>query len=346
MDPIQKTPDSPSSVVAAGVVAVVVGVFGAFSSLAILLLFAAPGMPAGVALPPVMRPVLYGFSIFFLACALFTVIAGIQVIRLRDWARISLLVIAGCMLFFGLIGMVVTLVTLFLAPVPDPNISRTLLGTVLACTYGVPILISLWWLILFTRFTVVRRFQGSGLPGNSPPSSSLAISRLNNPECPLPVRIVGWYLASFALFIPFVPFLPTHLPAYFFGHLFRGPAANGIHFLNLLLLTIPGIGLLLLKPWGYRLAYASQLLICANGLYSAFSSSYEAALRSVISEMNLPRLTSDADQILHFSRYFSLFALVIPIATLITLLVSGRKFYEAANRASNAAPVPPATSSL
>jgi hypothetical protein len=346
MDSVPQSSEASGSVVAAGVVAIVLGVLGAFSGLAILFVFLSTRTPAGAALPAAMRPALYGVWIFFLVCSLFVVATGVQVIRLRNWARISVLIIAGCMLFFGIIGIGVIFVTLYLTPMPDPSISKTLLGAVLTVTYGVPILISLWWLILFTRPRVVGQFQAPTLPGTPPGSSSSPISRFNNPECPLPVRVVGWYLASFVLFIPFLPFLPMHLPAFFLGHVFRGPAANGIYFLNFLLLTIPGIGLLLLKRWSYPLTYASQLLICANGLYSAFSPSYEGALRSVISEMNLPNLTSGAYPMLRFSRYFSLFGLVVPVAILITLFVFRRKFYEAADRTSNIAPIPPVTSSL
>jgi hypothetical protein len=37
---------------------------------------------------------------------------------------------------------------------------------------------------------------------------------------------------------------------------------------------------------------------------------------------------------LHYSRYFSLIGLVFPIAIVITLLLTHRPFYEAADRAS------------
>ena len=325
-------PRASGSIIAAGISAVLAGIFGIFSTLAILILFSTPQFARSAPFPPALRPILYGVWIFLLLCALFIVITGIQVIRLRNWARLSLLVIAGCLLCFGLLGIVVIFVSIFVSTPSDPRVSQALLASILALIYGIPIAISLWWLLLFTRRSVTAQFQAlAALEAPRPPST---LSFLNNPDCPLGIRVVAWYLASFVLILPFLPFVPIRLPAFFFGHLFQGAAATGIYFLNFALLIIPGFGLLLLKRWSYPFAYASQLLICANGLSSVFSPSYENAVRSMLSEMNSPEVVYGADQMLHLGRYFSLFALSIPIAILITLFLSRRKFYEAADRAS------------
>jgi hypothetical protein len=165
----------------------------------------------------------------------------------------------------------------------------------------------------------------------------------NNPECPLAVRIVGWYLGSFVTVIPFIPFLPGSIPAIYFGKVFFGPAAIAVYALNFALISIPGIGLLLLKRWSYPLTIASQLLASANAVYSTLSPSYEANVRTIFDKMSIPNLPSDAAQMLHYSRYFSLIGLLIPIAIFVTLWVARRKFYEAADRASQTSiPAPPA----
>src|SRR5262249_37401397 len=162
------------------------------------------------------------------------------------WARIALLIVAGCMLFFGVTGIGVIFFTIFVTPA-DPAVSKALLATVLAFIYGIPIAVGLWWLILLFRRSVAEQFHeatvgAAATPGVAAvPSSSL----LNNPQCPLGIRIVGWYLASFVLFLPIVPFLPARLPAYFLGHVFRGPSATFALFATFVLLSIPGIGLLL-----------------------------------------------------------------------------------------------------
>jgi hypothetical protein len=257
---------------------------------------------------------------------------GIQVIRLRNWARICLLTIAGLMLFFGLMGMVVIFVTLFVATPADPRVSQGFLAAILGVIYGIPTAVSIWWLVLFTRRSVVVEFQAS--PALEPPRSHSAMAVFNNPECPLAIRIVGWYLGSFVIVIPFIPFLPNSIPAAYFGHVLFGPAAIAIYVLNFALISIPGIGLLLLKRWSYPLTIASQILASVNAIYTTMSPSYDANVRAMFEKMNIPSLPANTEQTLHYSRCFSLIGLVFPIAIVITLLLTHRPFYEAALRAS------------
>ena len=333
-----------SSIVAAGIAAILVGTLSAFSTLSTLLLFSTSQVPQDASVPATIRPFMYFGLIFFLFCALFVIVVAIQVIRLRNWARISLLVIAGCLLFFGFVGVIVIFFTLYVIPLPDPQISRALLAVVLGTIYGTPIAIAVWWLILLTRPSVVAQFHLAAqsrialqppepLAAPPPPSSIVrTFSRFNNPNCPLGVRIVGWYLASFLLVIPFLPFFPNRIPAYYFGHLFQGPAATGVYVLNFALLCIPGIGLLLLKQWSFPLTVISQFLVCVNAVISFFSNSYETIMRQATQDFHLPQAPPGFDQLLHFSKYFGLFGLVVPIAILVTLFISRRKFYQAANR--------------
>jgi hypothetical protein len=325
------TSRASSSIIAAGIFAILGGVLGALFNLAALILFSFSKFPPGAIYPDFMRPVLYVIWTFGLFCAVFLVVVGIQVIRLKNWARIALLIVAGCLLFFGVIGFAVIIVTIFGATPTAPLVSKAVLASVLAVTYGIPVVIALWWLILLTRTSVVTQFHSpAALESQSPVISTF---RLSKPGCPLAVRIIGWYLASFVLFVPFLPFFPKRIPAFFFGHFFRGPAALLFLFLYFALLIIPGFGLLLLKRWSYPLTIASQLLVCANGLAATFSPTYTEMVRSVLAGMNLPELAPTAEQMVNYSRTFNLLSLTIPIAILITLLVVHRQFFAAADNA-------------
>ena len=325
------TSRASSSIIAAGIFAILGGVLGALFNLAALILFSFSKFPPGAIYPDFMRPVLYVIWTFGLFCAVFLVVVGIQVIRLKNWARIALLIVAGCLLFFGVIGFAVIIVTIFGATPTAPLVSKAVLASVLAVTYGIPVVIALWWLILLTRTSVVTQFHSpAALESQSPVISAF---RLSKPGCPLAVRIIGWYLASFVLFVPFLPFFPKRIPAFFFGHFFRGPAALIFLFLYFALLIIPGFGLLLLKRWSYPLTIASQLLVCANGLAATFSPTYTEMVRSVLAGMNLPELAPTAEQMVNYSRTFNLLSLTIPIAILITLLVVHRQFFAAADNA-------------
>ena len=320
-----------ASVVAVGVVAIIGGAFGALCTLFMLFVFQF-SVGAGRAFPPTLRPFLNVVWVFLLACDAFVVVAGAQLIRLRNWARVALLVVAGCMFFFGIVGIGVILFTIFMTPV-DPAVSKTVLATVLAFIYGIPVVVAFWWLILLTRRPVAEQFQrvaASEIASTS--SASVQVpSLLNNPQCPLAVRIIGWYLASFGLFLPIVPFLPFHAPAYYLGHVFRGPAATVVLFANLLLLSITGIGLLLIKRWSYPFTIASQVFLCLNSLFAVFSPSFYSVLRETFSEMRLPDLPFGVEQVFHYVRYFNLFGLIIPVAIIATLIFYRHSFSAASN---------------
>lgn len=328
------SPRASASIVAAGVVAILGGSFAAISLAASFFVISRiTYSPYGPSLSPAMRPILYATWTFFLLCAVFVIVAGLHVIRLRNWARLALLVVAGCALLFGIVGLGVIFFTIYFTPA-DPAVSKPLLASILAFIYGLPILAALWWLVLFTRRAVADQFHAAAATRaeNSPVSTSL----LNNPECPLAVRIVGWYLASFILFLPVLPFLPSRLPAYYFGHVFRGSAAIFLHFLSFALLAVPGIGLLLLKRWSFPLTIATQLFFCLNCLVIAFGSSFESNMRATLNDLGLsPSVPPAVEASLHQIRYMVLLSLVIPVAILIILFVYRRRFFVAANSSSD-----------
>src|ERR1700688_3248003 len=111
---MDSAPRASTSIIVAGIFAILFGVIGTLSSLGSLILFST-GLGLSIPLPAALRPFLYVTWLIALLCALFVVAAGIQVIRLRNWARVSMLVIAGCLLFFGLMGMIVMFVSAFVS---------------------------------------------------------------------------------------------------------------------------------------------------------------------------------------------------------------------------------------
>ena len=325
-----------ASVVVAGIVAIVGGAFAALCLVIVLVGFHFASAP-GPAITPAIRPFLYIVWIFFLACDLFVIIVGVQLVRLRNWARVALLIVGGCMLFFGVIGTGVIFFTIYITPA-DPTVSKPILATVLAFIYGIPVVVGLWWLVLLTRRPVVEQFQAAALPSQPAGAPVSSPSLFNNPKCPLPIRIVGWYLASFILFLPIMPFLPMHIPVYYFGHLFGGPSATLILFLTFALLSVLGIALLLLRSWSYPLTLASQLILCFNSLFAAFSPSFDSVVRDTLSTTPLPALPGGVEPLVHYMHYFNLLGLVPPLAIMVTLCFTGRSFYSAARSCSSGAP--------
>jgi len=317
---------APAGIVAAGVVAVVAGVLaGLLIALSFLVISRSDFSFYGLALTPALRSILYFVWAFFLFCAGFLVLAGIYVVRLRNWARLSLVVVAGGGLLFGGAGLAFVMLTLYATP-DDPVVGKPLLFTVLAFTYGIPILVAVWWLWFLTRRAVVAQFHASTRPVEANPANRL----LNHPACPLAIRVVGWYLASFVLLLPLLPFLPPRLLAVYFGDRLAGPSALLAHFLMVGLFAIPGFGLLLLKRWGYILAVASQLLLAIQGLVMAFGSSFPSGEGAAYRGWGIPV----AGSVLADLRYLSLLSPILPLAVLLVLLFYRRPFYAASSLAS------------
>jgi hypothetical protein len=332
------SPRASNSVVAAAIVSILLGSIGAIFNLAALVLYSFNTILPGNLYPPFLRPALFAiWFLCFLAFA-FIVLVGIQIIRLRNWARIAILVTAGCLLFFSLVGIAVIFAVLYFVPSPDPMISKSLLATVLAFVYGVPFAIALWWLVLFTRPSVIAQFHSAGaLQPSLAPANTF---QFTHPACPVPIRVVGWYLASFVLVLPLLPFLSSRIPAFFFGRILYGTPALLVYAANFLLLTIAGFGLLQLKRWSFPLAIISQLVACLNGLSAILSPHYDEIMQAILLKMNLPNLNPNVLPMLHFYRYFNLLGLTIPVAIIITLLISRQLFFSLASCAS----IPPHSS--
>jgi len=332
---METSPRAPASVVAAGVVAIIGGAFVAVSMLLSLFVFSRVTFPANApAIPTEIRPLAAGALLFFFACGGLVVVTGVFAILLRNWARIALLVIAGCSLFFGVIGIGVIFFALFVTPA-EPGVSKPLLAAVLSFIYGVPVCVALWWLILFTRRPIVGLFEARAVPAEERAASPVA-SLFNNPRCPLAIRIVGWYLASFLLFLPILPFLPVRIPAVLFARVFRGPAAFFLYFAIFILMSVPGVGLLLARRWSFPLAVAGQLLTILNVVVTVLSPTFETTIISAVGDMGLPAaLPQSTEALLQHMRYINLLGTVIPVAILVVLFLFRRPFYAATHSVEN-----------
>lgn len=96
-------------------------------------------------------------NIFMMCLSLFGIVTGIGLIYLRNWARISILIWGGMLVFFGGIDIPIA----FLMPIPPtpsapdlPAAGIQAVRLILLAIYGMPLLIGIWWLILFNRKTV------------------------------------------------------------------------------------------------------------------------------------------------------------------------------------------------
>jgi len=313
-------------IIAAGVSAILAGIFGALSAvLALVAMLGIQRLPSNAAVPvyaKTLSEIIWGF--FFLA-ACFLIWSGIGILRLRKWARISLLVFAGMMLFFGLIGLLVILFVFLLSSLPGPAGAKAILLAGLVLIYGIPIALALWWMIALTRPAVVAQFEAKA--GFLPPRPAL---RFSKPGCPLPVSIVAWFLLSTVLSVVIVPFLPFQLPVVFFGRLFVGPPAMALFLGQFLLIAAAGAGLLRLWRWSFPVTVGLQLLYIANGLVTFLSPNYAEHVRAIVNQMQIPAAPAGVPDFLPYTRYFAWIGLLVPTACVVALLYSREAFYAAA----------------
>jgi hypothetical protein len=89
---------------------------------------------------------------FMMCLSLFGIVTGIGLFYLRKWARISVLIWGGFAVFFGAIGIAMAfLISTGFSPntAQLPAESLRLMRIILLFTYDLPLVVGVWWLVLF-----------------------------------------------------------------------------------------------------------------------------------------------------------------------------------------------------
>jgi hypothetical protein len=222
---------------------------------------------------------------FYAIPAVWGIITAVGLLQLKNWARISTIVISVLLIVFGAFG-VLTAMVFFLKPPPgdgvDPKIFF-IIGAVSAIFALAQMGVGIWWMVFFNRAGVKAQFlpqpfpyphtgQGAApyainMPGSAtppPPSlttpSSLAtptdvtlpptlpIAALTRPARPLSISIIAWFLLAISLSVPFNLFL--HPPVALFLTILSGWQALVFMLISAALHVYVGIALLQMKPAG------------------------------------------------------------------------------------------------
>ena len=231
-------------------------------------------------LPPFVRTGMLAVEGFMMAISLFGIATGIGLLYSRNWARISILIWGGFSAFFGLIGIPVIY---FMRFPPTPNTpaltpeSMQVVRWILVAVYGFPLLIGVWWLILFNRKSVKAQFAGILESGDS----GLA----KKPSCPLPIAVLAWIYVTAILNLLFLPLFSFRFPVLFFGRVLHGRVSLTLLILSCLAFFVAGVGLLKLKPWGYSLTMGLQFFWVASAAATLLTPNYKVAMDSYLKEM-------------------------------------------------------------
>ena len=332
------SPNRSASVTFAAVVAILVSLFLLLCSSVLffaMLLGKFPGTSSE--LPPFVRNTMMATNIFMMCLSLFGIVTGIGLIYLRNWARISILIWGGMLVFFGGIDIPIA----FLMPIPPtpsapdlPAAGIQAVRLILLAIYGMPLLIGIWWLILFNRKTVKAQFAGA--TGAADPTVP------RKPACPLPIAVLAWFYVSSILnllFLPFLPFLPFHAPVLVFGRVLPGKVGLTVLILSCLALFVCGVGLLRLKPWSYSLTIVLQAFWAASTAVSMLSPNYSAVVDSFLKEMqaslHLPESQSSPASFAHHYGWTVVLGLLFAGAILGLLVYYRQRFLEAASAANS-----------
>jgi hypothetical protein len=244
----------PAGVVAAAVVLALVSLFQIVMALCVALAAvvdkgraAAPSAAAAAAPVPGF---LLGMGVFSLLLAAWGIATTIGLFRLHRWARVSILVIGGCMAFLALCSMLALLVVLFIHSTPpgmDPSQARNMQMMASAflafaeLLYAVMLGIGVWWLVYFNRKKVRESFDGS--PG------AIVESRR-----PLLISVYAILVILGAL--AFLAMAFGQMPGVFLWVVLHGWVKAAFYLIYFPLSVAAGIGLWRLKEWARRLALA------------------------------------------------------------------------------------------
>ena len=199
--------------------------------------------------PPLLRRA-FLFAVLALAGhGVWGVATAVGLIRRKNWARVSLLVISGVLVFVGA-GSILSLL-LLPALMPDgaeqSAVREMTLGMLVF--YGLLVIVGTWWLVLFTRRRIREEFQT--------PATSVA---------PLPksITFVAWYMVSTGMLIPFLALLDW--PAGILGVILTGWAARFFNIGYGLVWVAAGYFLLKRKTWSLLLSEGFFGFVILNAL--------------------------------------------------------------------------------
>jgi hypothetical protein len=227
----------PVGVTASAVVAIIGSVF---TLLMAVVMLATAFIETPQSQTPGYTQIAVGSALVFAALAGLGVWTAIGLLRLRPWARTSILVFAGFAAALCLFMLIVTSVMpMPMPPQADPAVARTMRPTLIA-TFGIPFAIAVWWLIQFNTRATSAAFSG-GMP-------------VTEPRRPLSISIIAWtsIIGGASCLVPIL----LRMPAFIAGIILTGWAGGVTYaFFGALSLYI-GWGLLDLRERARVLAIA------------------------------------------------------------------------------------------
>lgn len=270
-----------SSVVAAAIVGILTSLFAILGTVGAIVGLTMIPQTSSTAIPPFAKSMVIAIMGLSAGLAVFGIFTCVSVLRLKKWARVSMLIWGGVM---AAIGGVMFLFTSFvpLPEMPAENAaSLPYMRILMSVVYGIQFLIGVWWLVLFNQRAVKEQFLAVA-SGDGP------LIAQPQPRCPLPLAIlagISIFSAGFSLLLPFTNF-PVNM--ILFGYRFHGATGVALFYLSAGLLLLGATGMLRLKRWSYPLVLGQYFFWMASGTVTLVSPTYDRNLQEIMSQMSLP----------------------------------------------------------
>lgn len=311
-----------SAVIAAAIVGILTSLFALLSAVAAIAGMSLLPPPNGSqAMPPFAKPLAVVMMGLFAGLAIFGIFTSVGVLRLKKWARVSMLV-WGCVMvaFCGLALPFAAFVPMPEAPAESP-MALPFVRILLIVVYGIPFLIGIWWLLLFNRPDIKEQFLAVAPSDGQLPAPA-------QPRCPLPLAILAGFSifsAGFTLLLPLTNF-PVNV--ILFGHRFHGAVGVILFFLSAGIFLVGAIGMLRLKRWSYPLLLGQYFFWMASGTITLVSPNYDRNIHEIMSQMNLPE-GSMGQAAFAQTRVFGILSLIPGVLLIWLLLYYHTRFVEA-----------------
>ena len=271
-----------------------------FAGSALTLLFGAlMGFSIAVAVPNGSLPHGFGYFGFVVVAAMavfavWGIVSGVGLLKLREWSRVSMLVFASILLAVSIPGLLLFLTVGFSAMTnsPNPQLTRHVLwvaGIVISGFYVLLSCTGVLWLYYFSRQRVKTQFAARQAPTLAGMASA-SLPGNYSPARPLSISIIAGLMVLGVLSFPML--LVLHLPIMFLGYFFIGPKALAIILGYTVAQIAIAYGLWELRPWGRSLAIYYFNFAIFNSVISVILPGalgrYETAMAGVQSVMGAP----------------------------------------------------------
>ena len=213
----------------------------------------------------------YFEAVFILAIAGWGIATAVGILRLRNWARISILVISGiavAMLLFS--GLSMLLIVPMLRREPGmPAGAIAVFAAIELIFLCVPLGIAIWWLVLFSLHSVRAQFEGSAgtIPAEMELIGTTVVSAPPRPpRIPVSILVIAIYFLATAPFslIYFVSPLMKRMPMILFGQILP-PRATWMYMCAVVIVHLTlGFGLVFRRSWAHPLTLMYCLFLLGN----------------------------------------------------------------------------------